>query len=77
MRLLIKAVWLVITYFYQRSTNKPPKICRCLKNVNKLKSYFSGNPKRHIAALKSQNATECVGEPSLENSLDLALQTLK
>uniref|UniRef100_A0A3B5BCP8 General transcription factor IIH subunit n=1 Tax=Stegastes partitus TaxID=144197 RepID=A0A3B5BCP8_9TELE len=37
----------------------------------------SGNPKKHIAALKKAVDTVCVGEPSLYNSLNLAIQTLK
>ncbi|XP_031732661.1 general transcription factor IIH subunit 2 isoform X3 [Anarrhichthys ocellatus] len=36
-----------------------------------------GNPKKHIVALKKAVGTVCVGEPSLYNSLNLAIQTLK
>ncbi|PWA16015.1 hypothetical protein CCH79_00019371, partial [Gambusia affinis] len=35
------------------------------------------NPKKHIAALKKAVDSSCVGEPSLYNSLSLAIQTLK
>uniref|UniRef100_A0A4W6FPH7 General transcription factor IIH subunit n=1 Tax=Lates calcarifer TaxID=8187 RepID=A0A4W6FPH7_LATCA len=35
------------------------------------------NPKKHIAALKKAVDTVCVGEPSLYNSLNQALQSLK
>lgn len=37
----------------------------------------SGNPKKHITALKKAVDTVCVGEPSLYNSLNLAIQSLK
>lgn len=40
-------------------------------------SRQSGNPKKHIAALKKTVDTVCLGEPSLYNSLNLAVQTLK
>lgn len=40
-------------------------------------SDLSGNPKKHIAALKKAVDTVCLGEPSLYNSLNLAVQTLK
>lgn len=40
-------------------------------------SLRSGNPKKHIAALKKAVDTVCLGEPSLYNSLNLAVQTLK
>jgi len=36
-----------------------------------------GNPKKHIAALKKAVDSTCVGEPSLYNSLNVAMQTLK
>lgn len=36
-----------------------------------------GNPKKHVAALKKALDSTCVGEPSLYNSLTLAMQTLK
>src|SRR5690242_13245764 len=36
-----------------------------------------GNSKSHLDALKKLTDVPCVGEPSLQNSLELALQTLK
>lgn len=36
-----------------------------------------GNPKKHITALKKAVDSACVGEPSLYNALNLAVQTLK
>uniref|UniRef100_A0A8C2T0Q2 General transcription factor IIH subunit 2 n=1 Tax=Coturnix japonica TaxID=93934 RepID=A0A8C2T0Q2_COTJA len=38
---------------------------------------FAGNPKKHIVALKKAVDMNCQGEPSLYNSLNLAMQTLK
>lgn len=38
---------------------------------------FAGNSKKHIAALKKAVDMNCQGEPSLYNSLNLAMQTLK
>jgi transcription initiation factor TFIIH subunit 2 len=37
----------------------------------------SGNPKRHIQTLRSLRDRTGIGEPSLQNALDLAAQTLK
>lgn len=44
-----------------------------------LKFFFSftGNSKKHITALKKAVDMNCSGEPSLYNSLNLAMQTLK
>lgn len=39
--------------------------------------HLLGNPKKHIAALKKAVDFTCVGEPSLYNSLNMAMQTLK
>nr|XP_013797060.1 PREDICTED: general transcription factor IIH subunit 2-like [Apteryx mantelli mantelli]XP_013815768.1 PREDICTED: general transcription factor IIH subunit 2-like [Apteryx mantelli mantelli] len=38
---------------------------------------LSGNSKKHITALKKAVGMNCHGEPSLYNSLNLAMQTLK
>lgn len=38
---------------------------------------ITGNSKKHIAALKKAVDMNCSGEPSLYNSLNLAMQTLK
>ncbi|RWS09422.1 General transcription factor IIH subunit 2-like protein [Dinothrombium tinctorium] len=40
-------------------------------------SELSGNPKAHLEALKKLFDIECVGEPSLQNCLESALDTLK
>uniref|UniRef100_UPI003AB0D065 general transcription factor IIH subunit 2 isoform X3 n=1 Tax=Centroberyx gerrardi TaxID=166262 RepID=UPI003AB0D065 len=46
------------------------------KRAEKL-TDLAGNPKKHITALKKAVDSVCVGEPSLYNSLSLAIQTLK
>uniref|UniRef100_A0A8C6MEV0 Ral transcription factor IIH subunit 2 n=1 Tax=Nothobranchius furzeri TaxID=105023 RepID=A0A8C6MEV0_NOTFU len=46
------------------------------KRAEKL-TELSGNPKKHIDALKKAVDTPCVGEPSLYNALSLALNNLK
>ncbi|XP_063752684.1 general transcription factor IIH subunit 2 isoform X2 [Eleginops maclovinus] len=46
------------------------------KRAEKL-TDLAGNPKNHIVALKKAVDTVCIGEPSLYNSLNLAIQTLK
>ncbi|XP_064642235.1 general transcription factor IIH subunit 2-like [Lineus longissimus] len=38
---------------------------------------LGGNPKRHVQALETLNDKTCQGEPSLQNALELALQTLR
>uniref|UniRef100_UPI003AAE39BE general transcription factor IIH subunit 2 isoform X6 n=1 Tax=Centroberyx gerrardi TaxID=166262 RepID=UPI003AAE39BE len=45
------------------------------KRAEKL-TDLAGNPKKHITALKKAVDSVCVGEPSLYNSLSLAIQTL-
>ena len=42
-------------------------------------SELAGNPRQHVENIKllSQEATECSGEPSLQNSLELTIQTLR
>nr|CAG4650145.1 EOG090X05VA [Sida crystallina] len=38
---------------------------------------LAGNPKKHIEALHKLSETTCEGEPSLQNSLEMALSSLK
>ena len=42
-------------------------------------SELAGNPRQHIESIKrlSQGESECSGEPSLQNSLELTIQTLR
>uniref|UniRef100_A0A8B9KYG0 VWFA domain-containing protein n=1 Tax=Astyanax mexicanus TaxID=7994 RepID=A0A8B9KYG0_ASTMX len=39
--------------------------------------FDAGNPKKHVAALKKAVGSTCLGEPSLYNALNIAMQTLK
>ena len=42
-------------------------------------SELAGNPRQHVESIKrlSQETSECSGEPSLQNSLELTIQTLR
>lgn len=40
-------------------------------------SELAGNSRKHIKAINGLNRTSLVGEPSLQNSLELALKSLK
>lgn len=40
-------------------------------------SELAGNARKHIKAVTALNRTSLVGEPSLQNGLDLALKSLK
>ena len=52
--------------------------CAKLCAMNYLQSlYNSGNPRRHITALQKLKDRVNQGEPSLQNSLELAMQTLR
>uniref|UniRef100_A0A671VHI3 General transcription factor IIH, polypeptide 2 n=1 Tax=Sparus aurata TaxID=8175 RepID=A0A671VHI3_SPAAU len=63
-------------YFDQNPISQVGIITTKNKRAEKL-TDLAGNPKKHIAALKKAVDTLCVGEPSLYNSLNLAIQTLK
>nr|XP_020454876.1 general transcription factor IIH subunit 2-like isoform X2 [Monopterus albus] len=63
-------------YFDQNPISQVGIITTKNKRAEKL-TDLTGNPKKHIAALKKAVDTVCLGEPSLYNSLSLAIQTLK
>ncbi|KAK1892570.1 General transcription factor IIH subunit 2 [Dissostichus eleginoides] len=63
-------------YFDQNPISQLGLITTKNKRAEKL-TDLAGNPKNHIVALKKAVDTLCVGEPSLYNSLNLAIQTLK
>ncbi|KAI3372407.1 hypothetical protein L3Q82_022686 [Scortum barcoo] len=63
-------------YFDQNPISQVGIITTKNKRAEKL-TDLAGNPKKHIAALKKAVDTVCIGEPSLYNSLSLAIQTLK
>uniref|UniRef100_A0A8C2W783 General transcription factor IIH subunit n=1 Tax=Cyclopterus lumpus TaxID=8103 RepID=A0A8C2W783_CYCLU len=63
-------------YFDQNPISQLGIITTKNKRAEKL-TDLAGNPKKHIVALKKAVDTVCLGEPSLYNSLHLAIQTLK
>uniref|UniRef100_A0A1A8NXU3 General transcription factor IIH subunit n=1 Tax=Nothobranchius rachovii TaxID=451742 RepID=A0A1A8NXU3_9TELE len=63
-------------YFDQNPISQVGIIITKNKRAEKL-TDLSGNPKKHIDALKKAVDTPCVGEPSLYNALSLALNNLK
>ncbi|XP_077572159.1 general transcription factor IIH subunit 2-like isoform X1 [Stigmatopora nigra] len=63
-------------YFDQNPISQVGIIMTKNKRAEKL-TDLSGNPKKHMTALRKAVDTVCLGEPSLYNSLNLALQTLK
>nr|XP_019949247.1 PREDICTED: general transcription factor IIH subunit 2-like isoform X2 [Paralichthys olivaceus] len=63
-------------YFDQNPISQVGIITTKSKRAEKL-TDLTGNPKKHISALKKAVDTVCVGEPSLYNSLNLAIQSLK
>uniref|UniRef100_A0A8C2Q613 General transcription factor IIH subunit n=1 Tax=Cyprinus carpio TaxID=7962 RepID=A0A8C2Q613_CYPCA len=63
-------------YFDQNPISQIGIITTKNKRAEKL-TDLAGNPKKHIAALKKAVDATCVGEPSLYNSLNVAMQTLK
>ncbi|XP_056140517.1 general transcription factor IIH subunit 2 [Lampris incognitus] len=63
-------------YFDQNPISQVGIIATKNKRAEKL-TDLAGNPKKHIAALRKAVDSICVGEPSLYNSLNLAIQSLK
>ncbi|CAG5917834.1 unnamed protein product [Menidia menidia] len=63
-------------YFDQNPISQVGIITTKNKRAEKL-TDLAGNPKKHAAALKKAVDTPCLGEPSLYNSLSLAMQTLR
>ncbi|POI35109.1 hypothetical protein CIB84_001139, partial [Bambusicola thoracicus] len=68
--------YFVEEYFDQNPISQMGLIVTKSKRAEKM-TELSGNPKKHIAALKKAVDMNCQGEPSLYNSLNLAMQTLK
>uniref|UniRef100_A0A672LIT9 General transcription factor IIH subunit n=1 Tax=Sinocyclocheilus grahami TaxID=75366 RepID=A0A672LIT9_SINGR len=68
--------YFVEEYFDQNPISQIGIITTKNKRAEKL-TDLAGNPKKHTAALKKAVDSTCVGEPSLYNSLNLAMQTLK
>ncbi|XP_040197484.1 general transcription factor IIH subunit 2 [Rana temporaria] len=68
--------YFVDEYFDQNPISQVGLIITRNKRAEKL-TELAGNPRQHITALKKAVDTACSGEPSLYNSLNLAMQTLK
>ncbi|XP_041100332.1 general transcription factor IIH subunit 2-like [Polyodon spathula] len=68
--------YFVEEYFDQNPISQLGIITTKNKRAEKL-TDLSGNPKKHVADLKKAKDTICAGEPSLYNSLSLAVQTLR
>ncbi|XP_053557421.1 general transcription factor IIH subunit 2 isoform X2 [Bombina bombina] len=68
--------YFVDEYFDQNPISQTGLIVTRNKRAEKL-TELAGNPRQHTAALKKSVDMACNGEPSLFNSLNLALQTLK
>lgn len=63
-------------YFDQNPISQLGIIVTRNKRAEKI-TELGGNPRRHIASLQNISKKPCQGEPSLQNSLDMAAQTLK
>ncbi|XP_012286163.1 general transcription factor IIH subunit 2 isoform X2 [Orussus abietinus] len=63
-------------FFYQNPISQMGIITTRNKRAEKL-SELSGNPKKHIQEMKALDKLSLTGEPSLQNSIELALKSLK
>ncbi|CAI9719991.1 general transcription factor IIH subunit 2-like [Octopus vulgaris] len=63
-------------YFDQNPISQLGIIVTRKKRAEKV-TELGGNPRRHVAALVAVSKNPCQGEPSLQNSIEMAAQTLK
>ena len=63
-------------YFYLNPISQMGIITTSNKRAEKV-SDMTGNPRKHVEVVKSLVSKSCTGEPSLQNSLELVIQTLK
>ncbi|XP_054713295.1 general transcription factor IIH subunit 2-like [Uloborus diversus] len=63
-------------YFDQNPISQIGIIITKNKRAEKI-TELAGNPKQHISTLQSYAKNSCSGEPSLQNALELASQTLR
>ncbi|GBM51977.1 General transcription factor IIH subunit 2 [Araneus ventricosus] len=63
-------------YFDQNPISQLGMIITQNKRAEKL-TELAGNPKQHISVLQNSAKMKCSGEPSLQNALELAMQTLR
>uniref|UniRef100_H0VDH6 VWFA domain-containing protein n=1 Tax=Cavia porcellus TaxID=10141 RepID=H0VDH6_CAVPO len=75
-RLTCTLKYFVEEYFDQNPISQIGIIVTKSKRAEKL-TELSGNPRTHITSLKKAIDMTCHGEPSLYNSLSMAMQTLK
>lgn len=66
----------VSEYFDQNPISQLGIIITKGKRAEKI-SELAGNPKQHITTLQNTAKVTCAGEPSLQNALELATQTLR
>ncbi|XP_043473028.1 general transcription factor IIH subunit 2 [Leptopilina heterotoma] len=63
-------------FFYQNPISQIGIIVTKNKRAEKI-SDLTGNPKKHLKELRALKTATCTGEPSLQNSIELALKSLK
>jgi len=63
-------------YFYLNPISQLGIITTSNKRAEKV-SDMTGNPRRHIDVVKSLASKTCTGEPSLQNSLEMVIQSLR
>lgn len=65
-------------FFDQNPISQMGLIMTRNKRADKV-SELAGNPRKHLSIIRSQFSTpsQCGGEPSLQNALELALSSLK
>merc|ERR1712130_818417 len=63
-------------YFYLNPISQLGIVTTSNKRAEKV-SEMTGNPRKHTEVLKSLSSRQCTGEPSLQNSLELIISSLK
>jgi len=63
-------------YFYLNPISQLGLVTTSNKRAEKV-SEMTGNPRKHIEAVKSLASKQCQGEPSLQNSVELVIQSLR
>jgi transcription initiation factor TFIIH subunit 2 len=66
----------IFLYFDSNPISQIGIIITRKKRVEKI-SELAGNPRAHVALLEQLKYQECEGEASVQNALDMGLQTLK
>lgn len=63
-------------YFYLNPISQLGLVTTSNKRAEKV-SEMTGNPRKHVEVLRSLGSKQCLGEPSLQNSLELVLSSLR